>query len=219
MFKRLADLFIALTARLDTAGAWLAPMGLRLILAWEFWEAGMEKLHGENWFGHIQSNFPFPFNVIPSDISWAMATWSELALALALLVGLGTRFAAFALMILTTVAIAAVHWPADWMSLGELWMGYAITDKGFGNYKLPLLYLVMLLPLLLRGAGQLSIDALLVRSLAPQVMTRVPRREAWALALAATALPLLFVLPFAGTTVLIASSGLAVWARLQPAQA
>jgi putative oxidoreductase len=63
--------------------------------------------------------------------------------------------------VLTLVAIAAVHWPADWSSLGELALGYSISDKGYGNYKLPLIYLVALLPLLLRGAGRLSLDAAL----------------------------------------------------------
>ncbi|MOA60457.1 hypothetical protein D3C78_1853440 [compost metagenome] len=56
------------------------------------------------------------------------------------------------------VAIAAVHWPSQWSSLAELAQGYAITDQGFGNFKLPLIYLVALLPLLLKGAGRLSLD-------------------------------------------------------------
>jgi putative oxidoreductase len=66
-------------------------------------------------------------------------------------------------MVLTVVAIAAVHWPHEWHTLGELWQGYAITDKGFGNYKLPLLYLLMLASLLCSGAGWLSLDYWLSR--------------------------------------------------------
>jgi len=62
------------------------------------------------------------------------------------------------LIILTIVAIAAVHWPESWSTLGELWQGYAISDKGFGNYKLPLILLIMLLPLMFNGAGRLSVD-------------------------------------------------------------
>jgi len=65
--------------------------------------------------------------------------------------------------VLTIVAIAAVHWPAHWSSLAELALGYSISDHGHGNYKLPLIYLVALLPLLLGGAGRLSLDALLRR--------------------------------------------------------
>ncbi|MOA70411.1 hypothetical protein D3C78_1992730 [compost metagenome] len=56
------------------------------------------------------------------------------------------------------VAIAAVHWPVHWSGLAELAQGYVITDQGFGNFKLPLIYLVALLPLLLKGAGRLSLD-------------------------------------------------------------
>ena len=82
---------------------------------------------------------------------------------IALILGLATRFFSFALIILTIVAIAAVHFPAQWHSLSELWQGYAITDKGYGNYKLPLMYLFMLTSLLLSGSGRLSVDALLAR--------------------------------------------------------
>jgi putative oxidoreductase len=79
--------------------------------------------------------------------------------------GLGTRCFAVALSVLTVVAIAAVHWPAEWSTLAELWQGYSITDHGFGNYKLPLIYLAMLLPLILQGAGRSSLDHLIWRHL------------------------------------------------------
>ncbi|MNH40832.1 hypothetical protein D3C79_1022110 [compost metagenome] len=89
--------------------------------------------------------------------------WIELIAPALLLVGLGTRFATAALMLLTLVAIAAVHWPEHWSSLSELAQGYSISDKGYGNYKLPLIYLVAAMPLLLKGAGRFSLDALLRR--------------------------------------------------------
>ncbi|MGM3293704.1 hypothetical protein, partial [Escherichia coli] len=57
----------------------------------------------------------------------------------------------------------AVHWPMQWDTLGELAMGYAISDQGFGNFKLPALFMAMLLPLLFTGAGKLSVDAVLAR--------------------------------------------------------
>lgn len=60
---------------------------------------------------------------------------------------------------LTVVAIAAVHWPDNWSSLAELMQGYVFTDKGQGNFKLPVLFMGMLLPLLLLGPGKLSLDA------------------------------------------------------------
>lgn len=159
------QLAIRILALLDGAGAWLAPLGLRLILAWEYFESGLEKFRGENWFADIRDQFPFPFNLVPVEISWQLATWFELAGGIALLVGLGTRFFSASLFILTLVAIGAVHWPAEWHTLAELAQGYALTDKGQGNYKLPLIFLAMLLPLILTGPGRLSLDAWIARRL------------------------------------------------------
>ena len=85
--------------------------------------------------------------------------------AACLVFGLFTRFWAFSLIIVTIVAIAGVHWPDDWNSLAELWKGYAVTDKGFGNYRIPLLFLAMLFPLLFIGGGKLSLDYLIARKL------------------------------------------------------
>jgi putative oxidoreductase len=153
----------ALLARLDGAGQWLAPLGLRVLLAYEYFDAGREKLQGENWFAEIADKFPLPFSLLPANANWAMATWIELVAGIALLVGLGTRYAAAALFVLTIVAIQAVHWPVQWSSFAELWQGYSITDHGFGNYKLPLIYLVMLLPLMFNGAGRFSLDHALGR--------------------------------------------------------
>ena len=161
MYPTLSNTLKTLHTPLDQAGPWLAPLGLRLFLAWEFFESGLEKWNGQNWFAEIQSAFPFPFNHLPAYLNWELSMWAELICALALLVGLGTRFSALVLIIVTVVATAAVHWPADWSTLSELAQGYAITNKGHGNFKLPLIYLVALLPLVLQGAGKLSVDALL----------------------------------------------------------
>jgi putative oxidoreductase len=136
---------------------------IRLLMAYEFGRAGMMKLNGNNWFGNVQDNFPFPFNVVPVDISWFMATWVELLGAAGLVLGLFTRFWAFGLIVVTIVAIYGVHMPDDWSSLAELWKGYAVSDKGFGNFRIPLLFLVMLIPLVLAGPGRISIDHFLAK--------------------------------------------------------
>jgi putative oxidoreductase len=47
--------------------------------------------------------------------------------------------------------------------LSELARGYSISNQGYGNYKLPLIYLVALVPLLFTGAGKLSLDAFIHR--------------------------------------------------------
>lgn len=200
----------AVSARLDAGAAWLPPLLLRLILAWEFWEAGIAKLHGSNWFAGVQAQFPFPFDSIPAQLSWTLATWTELLAAVALLLGLGTRLAAFALLVLTFVATAAVHWPASWDTLAQLWQGYAITDKGAGNFKLPLLFAIMLLALVFGGAGRISLDDLLSpRRRDPAGSAPLHDRRAVALALAVLAAPLLFLLPLAGAALAVAAVALA----------
>ncbi|WP_371233572.1 DoxX family protein [Pseudomonas sp. QE6] len=151
--------------QLDRLAAWGWDIPLRLFLAWEFFESGLEKWHGDNWFEQIHANFPFPFNHFSVGFDWQVSMWAELIAPVLLLLGLATRFASASLIVVTIVAIAAVHWPAQWSSLAELAQGYTITDHGFGNYKLPLIYLVALLPLMLKGSGALSVDGLVRRFL------------------------------------------------------
>ncbi|MHB8915227.1 MAG: HvfX family Cu-binding RiPP maturation protein [Thiobacillus sp.] len=131
---------------LDDIGSWFGMLSLRLFIAFEFWQSGLEKFSGTNWFADIQTQFPFPFSVMPVDFSWWLATWIELIGAVLLIIGLGTRFWAFAFVILDIVAWYAVHASS----------GYNVCDNG---YKLPLMYLMMLIPLVLMGPGKLSMDS------------------------------------------------------------
>lgn len=147
--------------RLDAIGVWGGLLSLRLLLAWDYFESGLEKFHGDNWFAEIADKFPFPFNILPVGFSWQLSTWFELVGAIALLLGFGTRFFAASLSILTVVAIASVHWPDSWSTLTELAQGYVLTDTGHGNFKLPVIFLGMFLPLILMGPGKLSLDAAL----------------------------------------------------------
>ena len=158
LYKRVADW-------LDCASNYGGGLLLiRVLMAYEYGKAGIGKLNGSNWFGNYQDNFIFPFNVIPADISWFLATWFEILGAVGLLLGLFTRFWAFTLIILSIVAISGVHWPAEWSSLGELWDGYRITAKnGSGNYRVPLLFIAMLVPLMVSGAGKLGVDCYLAK--------------------------------------------------------
>lgn len=150
-FATVRDVFLVqIPDRLGAVGEWLAPITLRLLLAYEFFEAGLEKLGGSNWFVDIQADFPFPFDLIPAAVSWQLATWAELIAPVALLLGLFTRFASLSLIVLTVVAWISVH-------AGN---GYNVCDNGF---KLPLIYLAALVPLLLSGPGRLSIDHWLAR--------------------------------------------------------
>ena len=158
---KLISLWKSVTDVLDPAGQWIGMLPIRLLMGYEYASAGFKKLNGSNWFSNVQENFPFPFNVLPVELSWFLATWAEIIGGLALFIGLFTRFWAFSLIVVTIVAIFGVHWPDDWSSLAELWQGYAISNKGFGNYRLPLLFLAMLIALVFIGPGRASIDYLL----------------------------------------------------------
>lgn len=202
MIKTSKTLWHALVTRLNAAGTFLPQIFLRLILFWEFWEAGKMKYDGGadgNWFASIQDSFPFPFNSIDPAISWSMAMWGEILGAILILLGLFTRFAAISLIMITVVATAAVHWPDSYGSLSELWKGYAISGKGFGNYKLPLLYVIMLLPLLFSGAGKFSLDNLIAKlSNYTDSQAQISDLSMWGLALMAIGVPLMFAMPTFG---------------------
>jgi len=155
----LRDRFVKLLECVTPFLTALSLLFLRMAMAWEFLESGFEKLHGTNWFADIASKFPWPFRLIPVDLNWTIATYSELVGAALLLLGIATRFSAFSLIVITWVAISAVHWPDMWSTLDDLLKGYTITDEGHGNFKLPLLYMVMLFVLVAQGGGRFSLDA------------------------------------------------------------
>lgn len=203
-----------LVTRLRAAGEVIPQLAMRVVMGWEFWESGQEKLHGANWFGDIQSQFPFPFSVIPANLSWQAATWFELIGAVCLWLGLGTRFWAFNLLFLTFVATAAVHWPDMWSMWSDLLKGYSISDQGHGNFKLPLLFVVMLLPLIFNGPGKFSVDYLIARYFSTDNYSQ-PHGDlyAWAMAAFILGLPFLMLIPQVGIILLILAAALAAFAR------
>jgi len=143
--QTIISLGCSLTRLLNSLGEFLPQLGIRLLLAYEFWEAGIEKLGGDNWFVDFRGEFPFPFNILPADLSWFLATWTEILGSIALLLGFATRFSAFSLIILDIVAWHSVH-------AGN---GYNVCSNGF---KLPLIYSILFIPLLLSGPGKASLD-------------------------------------------------------------
>ncbi len=172
--NKLKEIWNRIVGVLDPAAAWIGLLPLRLILAYEFGSAGLRKLgasdslYGDppSWFANSADQFPFPISLFSVNFNWFMVTWVEILGGFALAFGLFTRFWGFSLLIVTIVAIFGVHWPAEWNSLSELWQSYAITKKdGFGNFRIPLIFLVMLLPLALGGAGKLSIDHFMAQRL------------------------------------------------------
>lgn len=206
-----------LTDRLKGAGDWVAPLGLRLLLAAEFYGAGKTKLdagsQAPGWF--TNQDFVFPFGLLSANMNWFMVTWGELLAAIAVLLGLFTRFFAFTLVVITTVAIAAMHWPASWDSLGQLWEGYSVSrvmdDGEFrGNFRIPLLFLAMTLPLVFMGGGKLSVDHLLVKltGRSDRLLDRVQDPVAFGLAALIVGLIGIYLITTWGIVLLLTSAGL-----------
>ncbi len=203
-----------LVARLRAVGEVLPRLIMRIVMGWEFFEAGREKLYGQNWFGGIQDQFPWPFNVIPADISWIIATWFELIGAVCLWLGLATRFFAFQLLFLTFVATAAVHWPDMFSMWSDLLKGYSISDNGHGNFKLPLLFVVMLLPLIFNGPGKFSLDYLLARQFKASPWPQpISDGYAWGMAAFVFGLPFLMLMPMFGAALMAVGFGLVAGER------
>ena len=211
----LLGLYDSITEKLKNSNDYLWPLLLRVILFWEFFEAGKEKYNGSNWFSGVQENFPIPFSWLSADLNWLAATWGELILSLMLLLGIFTRFSAISLIIITSVATAAVHWPESFNSLPELWNGYSISNKGAGNFKLPLLFILLLLPLVFNGGGKISIDNVLLKLTKRGSAVSAETNVTLNLSLVAliSALTLIWVLPKMGITLIVAAIVLALLGR------
>ena len=95
----------------------VVSLALRLILAPVLIAAGWVKLNGTNWFAARLDSFPFPFNVLPADFSWLLASWTEFAGGIALLLGLGTRLVSIPLAVTMFVAAYAVHLDNGWAAI------------------------------------------------------------------------------------------------------
>lgn len=95
----------------------VASLLLRLILGPVLIAAGWEKITGDNWFAFQQDAFPFPFNVMPVEISWFLASWTEFLGGIALLFGFATRWVAIPLAVTMFVAGYAVHLDNGWAAI------------------------------------------------------------------------------------------------------
>ena len=125
--------------------------------------------------------------------------------------GLGTRFVAFSLLFLTFVATSAVHWPDMVAMWSDLLKGYSVSDQGYGNFKLPLLFCLMLLPLIFNGAGRFSLDHFLAHRFRLDAGPReISDTWSWVLSCLVLGIPLLMLIPAAGFALLAAGAALAV---------
>ncbi|PPE73305.1 hypothetical protein C3942_13610 [Solimonas fluminis] len=106
----------------------LAPLLMRLYLAPVFWMAGMQKAMNfpdtVQWFGDMMYGLGLPFPTLMAFL----ATATELAGAVALVLGLGLRWMCIPLMVTMLVAIFTVHLPHGWLAIAE-GMGPFATER------------------------------------------------------------------------------------------
>ncbi|MEM7003804.1 MAG: DoxX family protein [Pseudomonadota bacterium] len=93
----------------------LVSLLIRLILAPVMIGAGWEKITGDNWFS--QEMMPFPFSVLPVELSWFLAGYTEFIGGICILFGLATRLWAVPLAITMLVAALSVHWDYGWPAI------------------------------------------------------------------------------------------------------
>ncbi len=170
--QALIDLRNNVVDKVEAAGLWIGLLPVRLLMGYEFGKAGLGKLGAsETLYGDVPGwfagkEFMFPFSLFSAEFNWFAVTWVEILGGIALFFGLFTRFWSFSLIVVTIVAILSTHWPAEWNSLAELWDGYRITAKdGSGNFRVPLLFLAMLVALLFRTPDRLSLDTIVAKFL------------------------------------------------------
>ena len=156
----------------------LAPLAMRLYLAYPFWYAGRQKLAGIDntiaWFGNPDWGLGLPFPSLLAHI----AAYTEFVGAWLLLIGLATRWISIPLMVTMLVAIFAVHWDHGWFAIAQstdqevavrldaardilqehgnyAWLtgkgGFVILQNGI---EFAATYLIMLLALLFTGGGR-----------------------------------------------------------------
>ncbi|KVK84091.1 DoxX family protein [Burkholderia ubonensis] len=121
---------------LEQVPYWLLAIPLRVAVATIFWNSAMAKL--ANWDAALElfrDEYRVP--VLPPEIAAYLAVSIELGMPVLLVLGLGTRLAAFVLLAMTSVIEIFVY-PQAWPTHIQ--------------------WAAMLLVLLCRGAGVLSVD-------------------------------------------------------------
>jgi putative oxidoreductase len=134
---------------------------VRLVLGVVFFAHGAQKMLG--WFGGYGYGATLGFfehNGIPAVFAF-LAIAAEFFGGIGLLLGLLSRVAAFGITCNMLVAIATVHHRFG------LFMNWTGQQKGEG-FEFHLLALAITFLIMVRGAGALSLDRLLSRSLSEQ---------------------------------------------------
>lgn len=120
---------------------------LRIALAAPFWLSGRTKIEEGSWFSISETAY-FLFEneysgvPLPPALAAAAATAAEHLLPIMLLVGLGTRIAAFGLIVMA-MTIQLFVYPDAWWNVHMQWvgLGLAVLVLGPGRWSLDWLVL------------------------------------------------------------------------------
>ncbi len=130
-----------------------SDLPLRLILAATFITHGSQKLYGGvEGFAQFLGTLGVP---APGFMAW-VATLAEFGGGILILFGMFTRLASLAIAFDMLVAIALVHW-------GQGFVMHSGANGQPAGFEWQLGLFAMAVTLVLRGAGPLSIDALMCR--------------------------------------------------------
>ena len=153
-----------LLLRVDRAwrSRWV-PVPLRVIIGFGFMAHGWAKLsRGPSGFAKLLAQVGAP---LPETTAWA-STFVELLGGLAIFIGAFVEVVSIPLIVMMVVAMFTVHLRYGFSSINTI--GLTADGPKFGSpgYEVNLLYIAGLISLILRGAGALSIDRLLLRKVA-----------------------------------------------------
>ncbi len=181
----LLSLYNALFDLVERVGDWLLPLAARFVIAATllvyYWHSGLTKI-GDGMLGIFMPSdsayvqiFPKQIEAVSYDVSqlslfhWLVVvagTWAEFILPLMIVVGLATRFAALGMIVFVVIqSLTDVigHGMADTKTLGA-WFD-RFPDSVIMDQRL--FWVFVLTYLVVRGAGMISLDALLRRRIEP----------------------------------------------------
>ena len=136
--------FVSLAASRPAEAA--ALLLVRVALGGVFWRSGQTKIAEGTWFSISDTTYElfrteYAAVPLPSEFAAVAAATAEHVFPALLLLGLATRFSALALLGMTLVIQLFVY-PEAWWPVHSLWAALALV-------------------LIVRGAGMVSLDALL----------------------------------------------------------